>query len=54
MKYVGGNISGLWHKLTQGHVVFMCIHTHTAADEPFKAGIFGYYRSTYLITSHVI
>ena len=30
MKSVGGNIRGLWHKLTQQHVVFMCAHTaHT-------------------------
>ena len=27
MKSVGGNISGLWHKLTQQHVVLMCTHT---------------------------
>ena len=27
MKSVGGNISGLWQKLPQQHVVFMSIHT---------------------------
>ena len=41
MKSVGGNISGLLHKLTQQHVVFM--YTHTAADVPFEVGILGYY-----------
>ena len=27
LKSVGWNISGLWHKLTQQHVDFMCTHT---------------------------
>ena len=42
---MGGNISGSWHKLTSHYVVILCRPAHKA-DEPFEAGILGYYSIT--------